>query len=150
MLYFSVSGKDIPADGRTNRGLDLDVYQCFYKDCFNPDTIDAPENVKPTNFSVWSDPDTWDFAEQGWGGYNGALPMEDQNVKIPSGECDDNPANTKHLYKICTMLDQRRRRWAGVVQMLYKCFCVCWEGGYYFYCIFVQSNFLAGNVSYIL
>ena len=22
---------------------------------------------------------------------------------------------------ICTMLDQRRRRWAGVVQMLYKC-----------------------------
>ena len=29
---------------------------------------------------------------------------------------------TKHLYNICTMLDQRRRRWAGVVQMLYKCF----------------------------
>ena len=34
------------------------------------------------------------------------------------------PANTKHLYNICTMLDQRRRRWADVVQMLYKCF-VC-------------------------
>ena len=33
-----------------------------------------------------------------------------------------NPANTKHLYSICTMLDQRRRRWADVVQMLYKCF----------------------------
>ena len=28
----------------------------------------------------------------------------------------------KHLYNICTMLDQRRRRWAAVVQMLYKCF----------------------------
>ena len=28
----------------------------------------------------------------------------------------------KHLYTICTMLDQRRRRWADVVQMLYKCF----------------------------
>ena len=28
--------------------------------------------------------------------------------------------NTKHLYNICTMLDQRRRRLAGVVQMLYK------------------------------
>ena len=26
------------------------------------------------------------------------------------------------LYMICTMVDQRRRRWAGVVQMLYKCF----------------------------
>ena len=32
------------------------------------------------------------------------------------------PVNTKHLYSICTMLDQRRRRWADVVQMLYKCF----------------------------
>ena len=30
--------------------------------------------------------------------------------------------NTKHLYNICAMLDQRRRRWADVVQMLYKCF----------------------------
>ena len=26
------------------------------------------------------------------------------------------------LYNICIMLDQRRRRWAGVLQMLYKCF----------------------------
>ena len=32
------------------------------------------------------------------------------------------PASTKHLYNICTMLGQRRRRWAAVVQMLYKCF----------------------------
>ena len=32
------------------------------------------------------------------------------------------PANTIHLYYICTMLVQRRRRWADVVQMLYKCF----------------------------
>ena len=32
------------------------------------------------------------------------------------------PANTKHLYIICTMLGQRRRRWVDVVQM----FCVCW------------------------
>ena len=35
---------------------------------------------------------------------------------------DDFLANTKHLYNICTMLAQRRRRWAGIVQMLYKCF----------------------------
>ena len=32
------------------------------------------------------------------------------------------PANKKHLYNICKVLDQRRRRWADVVQMLYKCF----------------------------
>ena len=30
--------------------------------------------------------------------------------------------NTKHLYNIWTMLDQRGRRLAVVVQMLYKCF----------------------------
>ena len=30
------------------------------------------------------------------------------------------PVNTKHLYDICTMLDQRR--WSDVVQMSYKCF----------------------------
>ena len=32
------------------------------------------------------------------------------------------PANTKYLYNIYTMLDQRRRHWAGIVEMLYKCF----------------------------
>ena len=33
---------------------------------------------------------------------------------------NENP--TKHLYSICAMLDQRRRRWADVIQMLCKCF----------------------------
>ena len=32
------------------------------------------------------------------------------------------PANTKHLYNIYTTSAQRRRRWAGVAQILYKCF----------------------------
>ena len=34
----------------------------------------------------------------------------------------NNPANTKHLYNICTTLAQRLRRWSNFVQMLYKCF----------------------------
>ena len=33
-----------------------------------------------------------------------------------------NPANTNYLYNICTTLGQRRRSWADIVQMLYKCF----------------------------
>ena len=37
------------------------------------------------------------------------------------------PSNTKHLYSIYTILDQRRRRWAGVVQMLYNCFVLAGE-----------------------
>ena len=32
------------------------------------------------------------------------------------------PANTKHLYNICTTLSQRLWRWSNIVQMLYKCF----------------------------
>ena len=32
------------------------------------------------------------------------------------------PVNTNYLYNICTMLAQRQRRWADVVQMFYKCF----------------------------
>ena len=32
------------------------------------------------------------------------------------------PANTNHLYKICTMSAHRLRRWSNIVQMLYKCF----------------------------
>ena len=36
------------------------------------------------------------------------------------------PANTKHLYNSCTMLDQRQRRWADAVYVI-QIFCVCWE-----------------------
>ena len=32
------------------------------------------------------------------------------------------PANTKHLYNICTTAAQRLRRWSTIVQMLCKCF----------------------------
>ena len=40
-------------------------------------------------------------------------------------------ANTKHLYDICTMLDQRRRRWADFVQMLYNFFIFAgWAPGF--------------------
>ena len=38
---------------------------------------------------------------------------------ILNGVC---PLRTKHLYDICAMLDQRRRSWADIVQMLYECF----------------------------
>ena len=43
-------------------------------------------------------------------------------MMAPRGIINVNPVNAKHLYNICTMLDQRRRRWADVVQMLYKYF----------------------------
>ena len=42
----------------------------------------------------------------------------------------DNPTNTKHCITY-TMLAQRRRRWAGVVWMLYKCFVFAGKLVYY-------------------
>ena len=86
-LYcFSVSGKDIAADARKDIGLDLDVYQCFYKGCFDPDAMDVTGKTRPENFAVWSNALAWDFAEEGWGGFNNFLPSADENVKIPSGK----------------------------------------------------------------
>ena len=32
------------------------------------------------------------------------------------------PSKHNFFVKICTVLDQRQRRWAEVAQMLYKCF----------------------------
>ena len=54
------------------------------------------------------------------------------------------PVDAKRLYSICTMLDQRRRRWADVVQMLYKCFvlagtaCVYYHLFMYYLCSFLR------------
>ena len=42
------------------------------------------------------------------------------NLQLVESCC--NPVKTKHLYNFHTMLVQRRRRWADIVSMLYKCF----------------------------
>ena len=52
----------------------------------------------------------------------------------------DNPADTKHLYNSCTMLDQRRRCWSDVVQMLYKCFVFAGIMSF-FICTFSYNHF---------
>ena len=36
------------------------------------------------------------------------------------------PANTNHLYDICTTSAQGLRRWPTIVPILYKCFVYCW------------------------
>ena len=43
-------------------------------------------------------------------------------IKSISALLRANPANTKHLYNICTKSAQRLRRWPSIVQMSYKCF----------------------------
>ena len=41
---------------------------------------------------------------------------------LPSNCIKCIPANTEHLYNICTTSAQRLRRWSNIVQMLHKCF----------------------------
>ena len=50
--------------------------------------------------------------------------IQNDKIQTHQSRTSSNPirVNTKHLYDICRMLDQRGRRWADVGQMLYKCF----------------------------
>ena len=50
------------------------------------------------------------------------IPANTKHLYFPYGAKIDIPANTKHLHNICTMAAQRRRPWAAIVYMLYKCF----------------------------
>ena len=86
---------------------------------------EAPHN---TNFHTWMGKKQFCFFQTAETGNRKAavltttLGPPPSRAKYEYQHLTINPANTKHLYKICTMLDQRRRRWADVVQMLYKCF----------------------------
>ena len=97
-----------------------------------------------SSINVWAKPKWWNIRQKsvwlinhrmGWpsglswaDGTLGELPCWSQYVDllwsmygIRTWREACTPTNAKQLYNICTMLDQRRRRWAGVVQMLYKC-----------------------------
>ena len=87
-----MSGKDIVADDREDIGLNLEVYQCYLENCFTADTIEDVVNERPGNFTKWSEPESWGFAEEGWGGYNQTLPMENEDVTIKSGKYTYQPA----------------------------------------------------------
>ena len=45
-----------------------------------------------------------------------------KSTRIERGVLAGARVNTKHLYNICTTMDQRLRRCSNIEQMLYKCF----------------------------
>ena len=57
-----------------------------------------------------------------------------------SAKCSAGPVNTTHLYSICTMLDQRRRRLADVVLILYKCFVLTGRRQWKPFCMATRSK----------
>ena len=68
--------------------------------------------------NIWS---CFCFRYVRWTGGGGGVPQA-TSLSIAT------PAHIKHLYNICTMVDQSRRRWADVVQdSVIHMFCVCWN-----------------------
>ena len=67
------------------------------------------------------------YQQQQQQGHNGGFNIFNIGTNPMYVLFDLNPANTKHLHNICTMLDQRRRRWANVVQILYRYFVITGE-----------------------
>ena len=67
---------------------------------------------------LWADAATW-ISRQAWPGvvlYVGRLCARGK-LSAAHLTLSPFPANTKHLYNVCTMLAQRGRRWADVLQM---------------------------------
>ena len=70
--------------------------------------LNSVDKYTGANFSSTTSDNTQDIVA--WGQHLQPLPG-----KVYQAD-DEDSANTKHLYNICTMLGQRRRRWADVVQ----------------------------------
>ncbi|XP_038070546.1 fibrocystin-L-like isoform X1 [Patiria miniata] len=79
ILSYIVSGKG--ESEPVNRNVDLDVYQCFYKDCLRPvpEIPEPPPAGRPLDARLWSDTASWDDVEAGW---SGALNGTVNNVMI--------------------------------------------------------------------
>ena len=63
--------------------VNLKVYRCFFLKCVVPTPPPAPKG-RPTNAGYWSKPADWKGTLEGYGGYNGILPKDGDNVMINS------------------------------------------------------------------
>ena len=91
-----------------------------------------------------------------WTGHKPALSLRMQSISTyvhslsPFTKRSSNPANSKHLYSICTTTAQRLRRWSNIVQMLNKCFVFAGNATYHISSIAVHTPGVLWicNVSY--
>ena len=63
--------------------INLRVYRCFFLKCVVPTPPPAPEG-RPENAGYWSKSADWKGTPAGYGGYNGILPKDGDNVMINS------------------------------------------------------------------
>ncbi|XP_071792804.1 fibrocystin-L-like isoform X2 [Asterias amurensis] len=76
---YIVSGKEnfSPYDRKVN----LEVYQCFFKNCVRPIPMPPPVG-RPGESVLWSRVSSWEGVEDGFGGSDGNLPKDGDNVQI--------------------------------------------------------------------
>ncbi|XP_077870118.1 fibrocystin-L-like [Saccoglossus kowalevskii] len=78
-VSYLLSGKG--GSEEVNRDVTFNVYRCLYPDCITPVPQPPPE-ARPTNAILWSDVASWAGVEDGWGGSNGVLPADGDDVMI--------------------------------------------------------------------
>ena len=65
--------------------MDLDVYQCFFKDCLIP-VPEPPPVGRPGEALLWSEAASWEGVEDGWGGSDGNIPQDGADVMVLPGQ----------------------------------------------------------------
>ncbi|XP_070541075.1 fibrocystin-L-like [Ptychodera flava] len=82
-LTYLISGKGVSSP--TDRGVHLEVFRCYYKDCIKP-VPPPPPAGRPDDAVKWSDDASWAGVESGWGGNYGngvyGPPRDGDDVQI--------------------------------------------------------------------
>ncbi|XP_006825958.1 fibrocystin-L-like [Saccoglossus kowalevskii] len=78
-VSYLLSGKGESEE--VNRDVTFNVYRCLYPDCITPVPLPPPA-ARPANAILWSDVASWAGVEDGWGGSNGVLPADGDDVMI--------------------------------------------------------------------
>ena len=94
-------------------------YACFFLFLMGNFSLHASDIFKPHSFSHRPPPPP----PSSWMVYTSIIYSVKAWRDMVTGFLS-HPVDTKHLYDICTMLAQRRRRWASMLQMLYNCLCL--------------------------
>ena len=87
----AVVKRDVCIAGMVHRSVSLDVYQCYYADCWVPlpPDLDPDSEMSPEDKTLWSDRRSWEVMEEGWGGNygNGSFgpPGDYVDIMIPAG-----------------------------------------------------------------
>lgn len=82
-MTFLISGKGNQAEQPSPKFIDYRVYRCFYENCQAPTRAPLPSG-KPNATRKWSVSADWRGAPEGFGGADGNIPKDNDDVMINS------------------------------------------------------------------